>query len=166
MKTERRITYPEAKKIVNMYSVPKPHLPSYASTLKAPSKKEMSTQAGESQILSLTSVNITNTCKSSSMTEKCNTSSRQASVGASGVAAPKPAASTLTKSVAANLPTRVERNPRSPNKGNQKLKSDRMPKGANDPVALHNKFGTLEDMDFRSHSPKKTKREAISHKTH
>ena len=36
VKTERRIAYPEAKKIVNMNSVPKPHLPSYASTLKAP----------------------------------------------------------------------------------------------------------------------------------
>ena len=36
VKTERRIAYPEAKKIVNMYSVPKPHLPSYASILKAP----------------------------------------------------------------------------------------------------------------------------------
>ena len=33
------IAYPEAKKIVNMYSVPKLHLPSYASTLKAPSTK-------------------------------------------------------------------------------------------------------------------------------
>ena len=101
------------------------------------------------------------------MTEKCSTSSIPASVGAGfevGVVASKPAASTITKSVAANLPTQVERNPRSPKKGNQKLKSDRVPKGANDPVALHNKFGALKDMDValspsstrvRSHSPKK-----------
>ena len=37
---------------------------------------------------------------------------------------------------------------RSPQKGNQKLKSDRVHKGANDPVALHNKFVALENMDF------------------
>ena len=51
VKTERRISYPEAKKIVYMYSLPKPHLLSYASTLKAPSTKEMPTQTGESQKL-------------------------------------------------------------------------------------------------------------------
>ena len=47
VKTERRIANPEAKKIVNMYSVPIAQL-SYTSTLKAPSTKEMSTQADES----------------------------------------------------------------------------------------------------------------------
>ena len=44
--------------------------------------------------------------------------------------------------------------------------SPKEPKGANDPVALHNKFGALEDMDFapspsftgvRSLSPRKQK---------
>ena len=120
VKTERRNAFPEAKKIVNKYSVPKPHLTSYALTLKAPLTKEISTRAGEIQILSRTSVNKTNTCNSSSMTEKCSTSSSPAAVGASGVVGPKPAASTITKSVAANLPTRVERNLRYPKKGNQK----------------------------------------------
>ena len=56
VKTKGGIAYPEAKKIVNMYSVPKPNIPSSVSTFKAPSSKEMPTQAGESQILSLTSV--------------------------------------------------------------------------------------------------------------
>ena len=64
VKAERRIAYPEAKNTDNVYSVPKPHLPSYASTLKEPSAKEMSTQTCESQILSLASVNKTNTCNS------------------------------------------------------------------------------------------------------
>ena len=100
--------------------------------------------------------------------------SKPASAGSSGVAASKPAASTNTKSVVANTSTQVERNPRSPKKGNQKLRSDWVSKEANDPVALQNNFGALEDMDFapspsstrvRSHSPKKkTKREdSIKH---
>ena len=71
-----------------------------------------------------------------------------ASVVASDVAAQKPTASTTTKSVAANLSNPAERKTRSPQKGNQKLKSDQVPKGANDLVALHNKLGALENMDF------------------
>ena len=78
-----------------------------------------------------------------------------ASVGASGVAAQKTATSTTTKSVAANLSNPAERKTRSPQKGNQKLKSNQVPKGANDPVALHNKFGVLEDMNFAK-SPSST----------
>ena len=88
------------------------------------------------------------------------------SAGSSGVAAPKPAASTITKSIAASLPIPVKRNPRSLKKGNQKLRSDRVPKEANDPIAPHNKFEALEQIDcaqfpsstrVRSHSPKKQK---------
>ena len=56
VKTERRITYPEAKRIVNIYNVPKPNMPFYASALKA-TTKDSSTQTGESQILSSISVN-------------------------------------------------------------------------------------------------------------
>ena len=44
--------------------------------------------------------------------------------------------------------SRLERTVRSPQKRNQKLRGDRVPKGANDPVALHNIFGALEDIDF------------------
>ena len=89
-----------------------------------------------------------------------------ASVVASDVAAQKPTASTTTKSVAANLSNPAERKTRSPQKGNQEQKSDRVPKVANDLVALHNKLGALEDMDFapspsstgvRSLSPRKQK---------
>ena len=61
-----------------------------------------------------------------------------ASVVASDVAAQKPTASTTTKSVPANLSNPVERKTRSPQKGNQDKKSDRVPKVANDLVALHN----------------------------
>ena len=49
------------------------------------------------------------------------------SVGASGVAAQKPAASTTTKSVAANRSNPALRKTRSHQKGNQKLKSDQVP---------------------------------------
>ena len=136
-------------------------MPSYGSALKV-TKKDFSRQTGESQILSPNSVNKS---PNSSMDNRCSLS-KPTSAGSSGVADPKPAASTITKSVTTNLPTRVERYPRSPKKGNQKLKSDRVPKGANDPAPLHNKFGALEDIDFapypsstrvRSHSPKKQK---------
>ncbi|XP_061190460.1 uncharacterized protein LOC133198380 [Saccostrea echinata] len=50
VKAEKRIPYPEAKKLVNMYSVPKPNLPSYSTVLKASSKKDMSTQVCENDI--------------------------------------------------------------------------------------------------------------------
>ena len=56
VKTERKITYPEARRIVNIYIVPKPNIPCYASTLKV-TRRDSSTQAGERQILSPTSVN-------------------------------------------------------------------------------------------------------------
>ena len=76
-----------------------------------------------------------------------------ASVVASDVAAQKTAASTTTKSVAANLSKPAGRKTRSPQKGNQKLKSDRVPKGANHLVALHKRFWALEDMDFEHLRP-------------
>ena len=162
VKTERKITFPEAKRIVNIYNVPKPNMSSYASALKV-TKKDSSTQTGESQILSPTTVNK----PANSSIANRSSLSKPTSAGSSGIDAPKPAASTIKRSVAANFSDRVERNPRSPKKRNQKLKSDREPKGANDPVALHNKFGALEDMHFapslsstrvRRYSPKKTKK--------
>ena len=57
-------------------------------------------------------------------------------------------------------------------KNKPKQHSDRLPKGAKDPVAMHNKFGALEEMECtpshssaraRSLSPKKHKGR-ISHK--
>ena len=45
--------------------------------------------------------------------------SKLTSASSSGISAQKPAASTNTKLVAAKISTRVERNPRSPKKGNQ-----------------------------------------------
>ena len=160
VKTEKKITYPEAKRIVNIYYVPKPNMPFYASALKV-TTKDSSTQAGESQILSLTSVN--KSVKSSSSTDTRSTLSKPTSAGSSGEAAPEPTVSTFTKSVAANPSTRVERNTRSPQKGNQKHRRDRVSKGANDPVALHDKFGALEDMDFAP-SPSSTRVRSLSPK--
>ena len=60
IKAEKRITYQEAKKLNNMYSIPKPNLPSYATVLKSFSMKDMSTQVCEGDIPSQTSV-TTNT---------------------------------------------------------------------------------------------------------
>jgi hypothetical protein len=58
VKAEKRITYHEAKKLVNMYSVPRPNLPSYSTVVKSSSKKDMSTQVCESDIPSQTIVKI------------------------------------------------------------------------------------------------------------
>ena len=71
--------------------------------------KDTSIQADESKlkILLPTSVN-----KSVNYTDNRSTMSEPTSAGSTGVVAPKPAVSTTTKPVAANLPTRVERNPR------------------------------------------------------
>ena len=154
VKTEIRNAFPEAKKIVNKYSVPKPHLTSYALTSKAPLTKEISTRAGEIQILSRTSVNKTNTCNSSSMTEKCSTSPIPF-CGRFRCSHQKPADSTTTKSVAANL---------SPE---GKLKTQKQPgaQGGKDAVAFYNRFGALEDMDYvpsPSSTRKKTQSEDIS----
>ena len=59
--------------------------------------------------------------------------SKPTSAGSTGVVAPKPAVSSSTKPVAANLPTRVERNPRLPRR-----EINNSDPGANDPVTLHN----------------------------
>ena len=111
----------------------KPNMPSYASAYASAlevTTQDSLTQTGDSQILSPTSV------KKSANSSSRNSLSKPTPAGSSGVAAPKPTAFTITKSVATNLPTLVERNPRSPKKGNEKLRSDRVPKRANDPVAL------------------------------
>ena len=52
---QKENSYPEAKIIVNTYNVPKPNIPYHASALKF-TMKDSSTQAGESKILSPTSV--------------------------------------------------------------------------------------------------------------
>ena len=44
VKTKRKITYQEAKRIVNIYNIPKPNMPIYASALKI-TKKDSSTQS-------------------------------------------------------------------------------------------------------------------------
>ena len=90
IKTEIKITYPEAKRIVNIYNVPIPNIPFYASDLKV-TTKDSSTQAGESQIFSPTSVN---TPVNSSSTDNRSTLSGPAD--SSGVSASKHAASTIT----------------------------------------------------------------------
>ena len=107
--------------------------------------KDSSTQSGKSQILSPTSVNKK---VNSSSTDNRSTLSGPTSAGYSGVAAPKPAASTITKSVAANLPTLESREIHDlPRRVIKHSEATGCPK-ANDKIALHNKFGALEDMGF------------------
>ena len=126
--------------------------------------KDSSTQTGESQILLPTFV-IESANSISSIDNRCSLS-KPTSAGYSGEAPQKPASFTTTKSVTANISNRVERTTRSPQKGNQKLRDHRMPKGANNSVDFHNRLGALEDMDFapspssarvRRLSPKKQK---------
>lgn len=94
--------------------------------------------------------------------ENRNTLSKPISAGSSGVGAQILAASTSTKSGAANLSTQVKRNPQSLQKEMQTLRGDRVPKGANDPFAHLNIFGALEDMDFGHIRPPHSSR-YISH---
>ena len=145
VKAQKRVTYHEAKKLVNMYSVPKPNLPSYATVLKSSSMKDCSTQVCESDISPQTSVITTATL---SVNDKI-ISSTPASAGpiAEAVTATsKPAAT-------ADAPKTSRRRNTSPPKNKPKQNSDRVPKGAKDPVTMHNKYGVLEEMEFTpSHS--------------
>ncbi|XP_062577957.1 uncharacterized protein LOC134239842 [Saccostrea cucullata] len=54
VKAEKRIPYPEAKKLVNIYSSPKPNL-TFATVVKSSSLKDMSTQVSEKDFLQQTS---------------------------------------------------------------------------------------------------------------
>ena len=93
------------------------------------------------------------------------------------VSAPKPLDSSKSKQVTANVSKVSGRQTRSPQKDKLKQCSDRVPKGARDPVALRNKFGALEEMGItpstsptrvRSLSPKryKGKLSPITHSKH
>ena len=156
VKTEKRITYHEAKKLVNMYSVPKPNLPSYATVAKKSSLKDMSTQVCEKDFSPQTSVPSTVTMSSKDNNKpQASTVPSTEDVGV-GTTPPVPVTPQTTKSSG--------RRDTSPRKNKQN--SDRLPKGAKDPVAMHNKYGVLEDMDFtpshsssqvRSLSPKRNK---------
>ncbi|XP_061164965.1 uncharacterized protein LOC133173917 [Saccostrea echinata] len=127
------------KKLVNLYSVPTPKLTSYATVLKTSSLKDMSTQVCEDDILQQTSSSKV----SLSSNDKGKTKTVPASAGPTAAAAPKPVAAAVSRPAATSRPS--GRQNTSPSK---KQLSDRIPKGTTDPVALHNKFGVLEEMDF------------------
>ena len=149
VKAEKRIPYHEAKKLINMYSVPKPNLPSYATVVKSSSTKDMSTQVCESDILPQTSVTTTNSVTS----KKNSTSTSPGSTSAPG----KSVATGPAEPVAADIQKQAKRRNSSP-KNKSKQYSDRLPKGAKDPVAVHNKFGALEEMECTtSHSSSRTR---------
>ncbi|XP_061170354.1 uncharacterized protein LOC133179670 [Saccostrea echinata] len=142
VKTEKRIPYPEAKKLVNMYSVPKPNM-TYATVVKSSSLKEVSTQVSEKDFLQQTSSSEAPLPSH----DKGKSTSSPASAGHAAVAAPKTAAAAASKPESAGTSRSSGRQNRSPPKNNQKQSRDRLPKGADDLVALHNKFGVLEEMD-------------------
>ena len=56
VKIEKRITCPEAREIGQLYNMPKPNLPSYATALKSSSKKDMATQVCEKELFSQASL--------------------------------------------------------------------------------------------------------------
>ena len=156
VKSEKRIPYHEAKKLVNMYNVPKPYLPSYATVVKS-SMKDMSTQVCESDIPSQTSVS---TKTNSVPSQKNPTSVSPGSTSTTG----KSVAKTPVEPVAADVPQQTKRRNSSP-KNKPKQYSDRLPKGAKDPVAVHNKFGALEEMECTtSHSSSRAR--SLSPKNH
>ncbi|XP_062616032.1 uncharacterized protein LOC134277735 [Saccostrea cucullata] len=137
VKTEKRIPYPEAKKLVNMYTVPKPNLPSYSTVLKASSKKDSSTQVCENDLSQQTSTsNVPLSSNDNSKAVSPPTSASPTTVGT-----PKSVAEATSKPAAAGLTKLSGRQNRSPSKYTQKQSSDRLRKGSHDPVALHTKFG-------------------------
>ncbi|XP_061170361.1 uncharacterized protein LOC133179681 [Saccostrea echinata] len=162
VKVEKRIPYSEAKKLVNMYSVPKPNLTTYATVVKSSSLKDMSTQVSEKDLFQQAS-----SCKINlSSNDKGKPTSIPASAGPAVAAAPKTVAVATPQPSAANKSTPTGRQNKSPSKNIPKQSSDHLPKGARDAVTLHNKFGVFEEMDItpchsssqvRSTSPKKNK---------
>ena len=163
VKVEKRVTYHEAKKLVNLYNVPKPNLPSYATVLKQSSMKDMSTQVSENDIFSQACV--PSTVSSSSKDERKTSASSGSAVRVAPAASGRSAAETQAEPVAADVPKQPKRCNTSP-KRNPKQNSDRVSKAAKDPVAMYNKFGALEEMEItpsqsssraRSLSPKKYK---------
>ena len=102
VKSEKRIPYHEAKKLVNMYNVPKPYLPSYATVVKS-SMKDMSTQVCESDIPSQTSV-TTKTNPVPFQVKQTSTSPGSSSTSGKSVA------TTSAEPVAADIPQSKRRN--------------------------------------------------------
>ena len=128
--------------------------------------KDMSTQVCESDIPSQISV-TTKTNPVPFQVKQTSTSPGSSSTSGESVA------TTSAEPVAADIPQSKRRNSSPKNKAKQN--SDRLPKGAKDPVPLHNKFGTLEEMECttshsssrtRSLSPKKNRKGRISPITH
>ncbi|XP_062585833.1 uncharacterized protein LOC134247496 [Saccostrea cucullata] len=159
VKAEKRIPYPEAKKLVNIYSSPKPNL-TFATNVKSFSLKDMSTQVSEKDFLQQTSF-----CPTLSSPDKGKHTSVPASTGPAVTAALKTVPPSQPAST--NKSTSSGRKNRSPSKNTSKNTpkqlSDRLPKGS---VTLHNKFGVFEEMDItpchsssrvRSVSPPKNK---------
>jgi hypothetical protein len=71
---------------------------------------------------------------------------------------------TPVESVAADVQKQAKRRNSSP-KNKSKQYSDRLPKGAKDPVSVHNKFGALEEMECTtSHSSSRAR--SLSPKNH
>ncbi|XP_062609297.1 uncharacterized protein LOC134271053 [Saccostrea cucullata] len=120
VKAEKRIPYPEAKKLVNMYSVLRPNLTSYATVVKTSSLKDMSTQVSEKDFLQQTS-----SCQTLlSSQDKGKNTSLPASAGP---AAPKTVAVASSQPAAWSKLSSSGRKNRSPSKNNSKQQSDRLP---------------------------------------
>ncbi|XP_062590939.1 uncharacterized protein LOC134252467 [Saccostrea cucullata] len=91
VKSEKRIPYPEAKKLVNLYSTPKPNL-TYATVVKSSSLKDSSTQVSEKDFHQQTEP-LSSNDKGKSNSPAC--------AGPAAAAAPKSVALTTSKPAAA-----------------------------------------------------------------
>ncbi|XP_056009963.1 uncharacterized protein LOC130051670 [Ostrea edulis] len=141
IKAEKRITYHEAKKLVNMYSIPKPNLSSYATALKSPSMKNMSTQVCQNDIFPHTSVVTTTVSLSPKDKSKINSTSTSSGSTTEVVTATYAAVVAVTsdKPAAADTTKSSGRCDTSPRKNKSRQYNDLVPKGAKDPVTIHNK---------------------------
>jgi hypothetical protein len=130
VKIEKRVTYPEAKNLVNMYNVPKPNLPSYSTVLKSSSMKDMSTQVCGNDISTQTSVGAValSSCKNTNLTP--GTGSAE-----SRVAPAVPESSVSAKPAVADAHQPRRRNT-SPDVSKQPKRHNPSPKGKPNSIAI------------------------------
>ncbi|XP_062584090.1 uncharacterized protein LOC134245861 [Saccostrea cucullata] len=119
VKTESKIPYPEAKKLVNLSSVPKPQL-TYATVVKASSLKEAATQVSEKDFL----MKSTSSEAPLASNDK-GKSTPPASAGHAAIAAQKSVAVAASKSEAAGSSKSSGRQNKSPKKKKHPEAADR-----------------------------------------
>ena len=132
---EKKITNPETRKIFQLYNMPKPNLPSYATALKLSSKKNIATQVCEKELFSQASVKDKPNDRSQNNV-KISTLLETAFADTRIVSAPKPLDLSRSQQVTANVSKVSGRQTRSPQKDKQNQCSVLVPKSQKPDLSL------------------------------